>query len=169
MKKPFFSLFSLFLAGCSSVLSSERVPCPKTAIIAEFSKTIDLQNGILIRTEMDSFTPICEQNGNQIHMDLRLRMTSLRPLLSFHAPAKIRPSYFVAVVNKAGEILSRTNHDLDVTFEDKQTTKVSFQRLQENVPSGEEVAVYVGFNLEEAQLNFLQKERDKKVRILTNF
>ena len=161
MKKQFFFLFILFLGGCSSILS-ERIPCPKTAIIAEFAKTIDFQDKIPIRTEIDSLYPRCDQNGNQIYIDLRLRMTSLRPFSGSQAPMKVKPSYFVAVVNKAGNILSRTNHDLDVTFAEKQTTKVDFQRLQEIVPLGEEVTVYVGFNLDESQLNYLQKERDKK-------
>ena len=47
-------------------------------------------------------------------------------------------------------------------FEEKQTTKVSFEQIQEKVPMGEEVDIYVGFNLDETQLDFLQKERDKK-------
>ena len=94
---------------------------------------------------------------------MRLRTTSLRPLASFHTSLTIKPSYFVAVVDNAGHVLSRSNHDLEVVFQEKQTTKVNFIRLQEKVPSYKEVTIYVGFNLEEAQLDSLRKERNKNV------
>jgi len=163
MKKYLFPFFFLSLVGCGS-LTSEKVPCPKTAILAEFSKAIDFQKEVPIRTEMDSLFPRCTVNGTIIYMDLRLRVTSLRPLPSFLAPMKIKSSYFVAVVDGAGNVLSRTNHDLDVEFEEKQTTKVTFLRLQEKVPSEKELAVYVGFNLDETQFDFLQKEREGKAQ-----
>jgi hypothetical protein len=96
-------------------------------------------------------------------MDLRLRITSLRPLPSFYTAMTIKPSYFVAVIDNAGRVLSRSNHDLEVTFEEKQTTKVSFVRLEERVPTDKEVTVYIGFNLDEAQLELSRKEREKNI------
>ncbi len=96
-------------------------------------------------------------------MDLRLRITSLRPLSSFDKSITIKPSYFVAVIDNAGNVLSRSNHDLEVIFEEKQTTKVSFVRLEEKVPVNKEVTIYIGFNLDEAQLELSRKEREKNV------
>jgi len=133
-------------------------------ILAEFSKTVALQDGILIRTEMDSLYPSCKQKGAKIMMDLRLRTTSLRPLENYHDPLKLHPSYFVAVIDKKGNVLSRTDHDLDVVFGEKQTTKVRFESIQEKIPSGKDVTVYVGFNLDQSQLTFLQQTRKRKTR-----
>lgn len=69
----------------------------------------------------------------------------------------------MAVIDKMGNVVSRTNHDIEINFEEKQTTKVSFENIQETVPMAEEFTVYVGFNLDEAQLHVLQKEREKKL------
>ncbi len=162
MKRLFSFLLCSFLGGCTS-FTSERISCPKTAILAEFSKSLNFFKGIPIRTEMDSLTPECAPDGNQIIMNFRLRMTSLRPLSHFHHAFSFTPSYFVAVVDKAGNVLSRSDHDLKVNFEEKQTTKVDFVRLQERMPANKEVSVYVGFNLDEKQLDFLRKEREKKL------
>lgn len=162
MKKHLLSFLCLSLAGCSS-LTSERISCPKTSIIAEFSKSLDIQKGILIRSEMDSLNLECTQDGNQAIMDFRLRITSLRPLPSFFSIMAIKPSYFVAVIDNAGNVLSRSNHDLEIAFEEMQTTKVSFVRLRERTPLNKEVTVYIGFNLDKAQLERLEKERDRNV------
>lgn len=112
---------------------------------------------------MDSLTPACHQKDKGITMDIRLRMTSLRPLSHYHSPLTLRSSYFVAVVDQDGNVLSRTPHDLDVTFEEKQTIVVNFEHLQEKIPYGKDIAVYVGFNLEPSQLDFLQRERVRKM------
>lgn len=162
MRPCFFLLFAFLLAGCQA-LSPERVACPKAAILAEFSKTVTLADKILIRTDMDSLSPACYKKGNEFAMDMRLRITSLRPLSHYHSPLALHSSYFVAVVDQEGNVLSRTHHDLDVTFEAKQTTAVTFERLQEKIPYGKEVAVYVGFNLDPRQLGFLQRERARKI------
>jgi hypothetical protein len=161
MKTLCLLLLTLSLSGCRSLLP-ERAPCPKTSILAEFSKTVDLQTGAPIRTEIDSLIPICTAEGNQTIIEFRLRLTSLRQLAHFLPPLTLKPSYFVAVVDHNGTILSRSNHEIEITFEEKQTTKVNFQRLQETVPVGKEVTLYVGFNLEEAQFNFLSQAREKK-------
>ncbi len=160
MKKRLSLIFTFFLAGCASMYS-ERVACPKTAILAEFSKSLDFPQGIPIRTEMDSLIPKCTDEGNQTAMDLRLRLTSLRPLENSHKAVSFTPSYFVAVVEDTGHVLSRSNHDLDITLEENQTTKVSFVRIQETFPPHKHVSVYIGFNLDEAQLKHMRKERDK--------
>ncbi len=162
MTKRFFSLLCLSLAGCNS-LTSERVACPRTSILAEFSKSLDIHNGLPIRSELDSVIPECRKDGLQTVLDMRLRITSLRPLPSFYTRITIKPSYFVAVIDNAGTVLSRSNHDLPVLFEEKQTTKVSFIHLEEKIPVDKEVAVYIGFNLDETQLEFLRKERNKNV------
>ncbi len=161
MKNYVSFLFCLLLMGCS--LHSEKVPCPHAVILAEFSKTMEIQSKVPIRTEMDSLRPVCERRGDDISVNLRLRTTSFRPLTTFNTHLKLRPSFFVAVVDEKGNILSRTNHNLDVTFEEKQTTHVNFVQIQENVPTRKEVAIYVGFNLDETQHNFFQKERLKKL------
>jgi hypothetical protein len=164
MKKILFSFLTLSLAGCTTMLS-ERVECPKAAIIAEFSKTIDFTQGIPIRTEMDSFIPYCTAKGNnQTLMDLRLRLTSIRSLSNFNPPVTLKSSYFIAVVDDAGHVLSRTDHPLVVVFEEKQTTKVNFEYLQETVPAAKNVSVYAGFNLDKTQLDFLAKERLKRAQ-----
>ncbi len=153
---------SLSLAGCGAI-TSERVRCPKTSILAEFSKSFDSQDGILIRSDLDSVISECSGGGNQTFVDLRLRVTSFRPLPNFHNAMTIKPSYFVAVVDNTGNVLSRSNHDLEVAFEEKQTTKVSFVRLEEKVPVNKEVTIYIGFNLDESQVKFLLKERNKHI------
>jgi hypothetical protein len=160
MKVRLLSLLCLSLAGCS-VLTSERISCPKTSILAEFSKSLAFHKGIPIRSEMDSLLPECTQDGAQKVMDFRLRITSLRPLSSLSPIMTIKPSYFVAVVDNAGNVLSQSNHDLEVTFEDMQTTKVTFVRMRERTPVDKEVTVYIGFNLDEPQFERLQKERER--------
>lgn len=162
MKRLLLIIFGFSLTSCG-MLASERVPCPKTAIIAEFSKSLDFHKKTPIRTEMDSLIPKCSEGDHQTIVDFRLRTTSFRPLGSFHVPMTIKPSYFVAVVDNAGNVLFRSNHNLEVTFEEKQTTKVNFIPLREKVPSHKDVSVYVGFNLDENQLNLLRKERNKNV------
>src|SRR3990167_4212968 len=163
-KRRWLFLFIGFsLTGCS-LLTSERVLCPQTAIIAEFSKSLTSQEGVPFRTEMDSLSPYCTQDDGSIAIDLRLRTTSFRSLAHFHRPVKFNVSYFVVVMDKSEKVLSRSDHILEVTFEEKQTTKVTFVQLKERVPSQKEVTVYVGFNLDESQLTLLQKERNKNVQ-----
>lgn len=161
MKRAFSLFLSLSLTGCS-MMSAERVPCPRTAIIAEFAKSLEMQGGVPVRTDLDSLMPECTQDGNTTHVRFRLRMTSFRPLKNSHQATTLKPSYFVAIVDKVGNVLSRSDHDIEVTFEEKQTTKVSFLNVEEVVPAHKEVAIYVGFNLEEEQLQRLQKERRRK-------
>lgn len=162
LKSGWVYIVCALLSGCSSFLA-EQALCPKTAILAEFSKSLDVEKGTPIRTEIDSITPQCQKEGNDILIDMRLRFTSLRPLLSTHMPTTLYPSYFVAVLDKEGQILSRTDHTLDASFAEKQATKVNFESLKIKVPSQPEIAVYVGFNLDEAQLDLLRKEREKKL------
>jgi hypothetical protein len=161
-KKQFALITSLLLSACSTNLS-ERVPCPTTAILAEFSKTIDLTQVEPIRSEMDSLTPICTRDGNVKNVEIRLRITSIRPLKQYHHPLTHSRSYFVAVVDKAGNVISRSDHTVEVKFEEKQTHKVSYQELIEKVPSGKDVTIYVGFNLDEAEMAHLQAERTRKL------
>ncbi|MBS0271384.1 MAG: hypothetical protein JSR85_01905 [Proteobacteria bacterium] len=154
--------FSIFLTGCG-IVSSERVPCPKTAILAEFSKSVERHQGILIRTDLDSLKPECTQEDKLKNVNFRLRMTSFRPLGSFRTPMTIKPSYFIAVMDKEGNILSRSDHELEIVFEENQTTKVSFISVEEQVPAQKDVTIYVGFNLGKAQIQQLQKEREKSL------
>ena len=147
----------LFLGGCA--ISSERVRCPKAAILAEFSKTIDKVEGVPIRTELDSLIPECIQDNAYIYMTFRLRMTSFRPMSSLKLPVAVQTSYFVAVVDEEGTVLSRSDHDLEITFASDQTTKVNFVQVQEKIPTQKKAAIYVGFNLDESQFEQLQKER----------
>lgn len=152
----------IVLTGCG-VVSSERVPCPKTAILAEFSKSVERHQGILIRTDLDSLKPECTQEEKLKNVNFRLRMTSFRPLGSFRTAMTIKPSYFIAVMDKEGNILSRSDHELDLVFEENQTTKVSFISVEEQVPVQKEVTIYVGFNLDKAQVEQLQREREKSL------
>lgn len=161
MKRYFSLLICLMLGGCNT-FASERVPCPRTAILAEFSKTIEGQKDNSIRTEMDSLHPTCTEDNGYTFLDMRLRVTSFRPLAVYHHPLKISPSYFVAGIDQEGNILSRTNHEVAVNFEEKQTTKVTMERIQEKIPAGKNVTIYVGFNLEEAQVDLLRRMREKK-------
>ena len=115
----------LLLGGCA--LSSDRVRCPKAAILAEFSKTIDRAEGVPVRTELDSLIPQCTQDNGYTYMTFRLRTTSFRPMSS-KMPLTVQPSYFVAVVDEDGEVLSRSDHDLEIAFASDQTTKVNFSR-----------------------------------------
>lgn len=162
MKKLALFFLSFSLTGCGSVIS-KRTPCPKSAILAEFSKTIELKTAPPVRTEIDSLLSTCIAEGQYTLMDFRLRFTSFRPRSAFLPRVTLKPSYFVAVVDEAGNILSRTDHDLIVVFEEKQMTKVSFEQLQERIPMGKAATVYVGFNIDQPQFEFLSKERERKV------
>lgn len=161
MKNYFILLICCVLTGCNT-FTSERVSCPRTAILAEFSKAIEGQKDSSIRSEMDSLHPTCTEDNGYTFLDMRLRVTSFRPLATYHAPLKISPSYFVAVIDQEGNILSRTNHEVAVNFEEKQTTKVTMERIQEKIPVGKDVTVYVGFNLDETQVDLLKKMRERK-------
>ncbi len=148
----------LLLGGCA--LPSDRVRCPKAAILAEFSKTIDRAEGVPVRTELDSLIPQCTQDNGYTYMTFRLRTTSFRPVAA-KEPLTLQTSYFVAVVDEGGEVLSRSDHDLEIAFASDQTTKVNFIQVQEKIPTQKKAAVYVGFNLDEIQFEQLQKERNK--------
>ncbi|MBP6952318.1 MAG: hypothetical protein KA112_03985 [Alphaproteobacteria bacterium] len=164
MKRFFIIAFSLYLSGCV-ILNEERVPCPKAAILAEFSKSVDFHENTLIRTEMDSFRSSCTAEDNATLMNLRLRLTSFRPLSSFHSLQTLKVPFFIAIVESNGTLLSQSNQELEVLFKENQTTKVNFLNLQERIPAHKEVVVYAGFNLNEEQLNLLEKEREKKYLI----
>ena len=148
---------SLLLGGCA--LPSDRVPCPKAVILAEFSKTIDKVGDVPIRTELDSLIPECTQDNAYTYMTFRLRMTSFRPVSSLEMPLTVQTSYFVAVVDEEGTILSRSDHDVEITFTNDQAIKVNFIQVQEKIPAPKKASIYVGFNLEESQFEQLQKER----------
>lgn len=161
MMKRALSLFlSLSLTGCG-MMSPERTRCPKTAIVAEFAKSLDMSEGIPVRTDLDSLMAECTRDTTNTNVHFRLRMTSFRPLKNSHHTMTFTPSYFVAVIDKEGNVISRSDHDIEITFEEKQTTKVSFINVEETVSTSKEGSIYVGFNLEEGQLQRLQKEREK--------
>jgi hypothetical protein len=161
--RTFLILFCLSLVGCHSIFP-ERVPCPKTAIVAEFAKSVDFYKTTPIRTEIDSLIPHCTAENNQIAVNIRMRLTSLRPSSSMLIPSTIKPSYFVAVIDDQGKILSRTDHTIEVTFTENQTTKVSFERIEEQIPFQKGVSLYIGFNLDKSQLEYLQKERERRAQ-----
>lgn len=148
----------LLLGGCA--LPSDRVRCPKAAILAEFSKTLDVAEGVPVRTELDSLIPECTQDNAYTYMTFRLRTTSFRPMTA-KEPLTLQTSYFVAIVDEEGTVLSRSDHDLEIIFASDQTTKVNFIQVQEKIPTQKKAAVYVGFNLDETQFEQLQKERQK--------
>jgi len=158
-KRNLFAAFFLSLGGCS--LYSEKVSCPKTAILAEFSKTVSFHNRLPIRTDLDSLIPKCTRDNVYVYVNFRVRMTSIRPLSNYHEPLTIKPSYFVAVVDDIGNILSRSDHELEISFEKMQTTKVSFFKVEEIIPVHKKAALYIGFNLDESQVAWLKKEREK--------
>jgi hypothetical protein len=159
LKKNLIFLCGFFLVGCQSIQEG-RIECPKAAIVAEFLKTVHFHNNEVVLTEIDSLSPVCMQEGDHIRMDLHLRLTSRRKLAKSHKPFAFTTSYFVAVVNPQGIILSRTDHDVEFAFKEKETTVVNFQNLLETVPS-QNMTVYVGFNLDEHQHAFLEKNRNK--------
>ena len=161
LRSLLFLCVGLSLVGCSSV-REDRIQCPKTRVVAELSKAVEFQEQTPIRVDIDSITPSCTEGDNQILMELRVRFTALRPLTLLRVPVTITPSYFVAVVDARGNVLSRSDHEVELVFQDKKQTSVSFQRLLEVVPSPDAL-VYIGFNLNEEQHRFLQKERQKKV------
>jgi len=158
LRSYLFSL-CLLLGGCA--LPSDRVRCPKAAILAEFSKTIDRAEGVPIRTELDSLIPECTQDNAYTYITFLLRTTSFRPMSSLKMPLTVQTSYFVAVVDEEGTVLSRSDHDLEIAFASDQTTKVNFVQVQEKIPTQKKAAIYVGFNLDESQFERLQKERKK--------
>lgn len=157
--RNYLFIFCLFLGGCAT--SSDRVRCPKAAILAEFSKTIDRAEGIPIHTELDSLIPECTQDNAYTYITFRLRTTSFRSMSSSKMPLTVQTSYFVAVVDEEGTVLSRSDHDLEIAFASDQTTKVNFVQVQEKIPTQKKAAIYVGFNLDESQFEQLQKERKK--------
>lgn len=161
MKKSLLSFFSLLGVGCSSPFS-DPVPCPKAVIVAEFSKTVARVDNTPIRAELDSLIPHCSQKENHVTIDFRLRITGFRPLVNFKSPLKFNTSYFVAVIDDEGKIFSRTDHDLSLKFEEHQTTKIVFENLKEKFPCDRNLSLYVGFNLDDAQLAYFEKERHKK-------
>lgn len=156
--KHFFLLLSLILIGCSH-LPENRVRCPNMSILKEFSKHIMVHEGIPLRTEIDSLIPTCAKEAHHIAIEFRLRMTSFRPLEKSHDPLKTTVSYFVAVIDDTGQVLSRSDHSQDISFSEKQTTCISLITLKEVIPLGQNVNLYVGFNLSEAQINQAQNER----------
>ena len=163
MNKRILLLFALFLSACST--TSERVHGPKIAILAKFSKAIDVQEGIPLRVEMDSITPYCTQTKDKVNIEFRLRMTAFRPYKKAQDSFDGKASYFVAIIDEStSKVLSRTNHDLNFTFEEQQTTKVMFEDLEEVVPAGKDLAIYVGFNLRKDQVDLVQKQRQKKLQ-----
>ncbi len=163
LKQSFLLCLGLFLGGCSSV-THDRIQCPKTAIVAELLKTVEFQKGTPIRVEIDSVTPSCTEGNNQILMDLRVRFTAFRPLALLHTPVTIAPSYFVAVVDGKGNVISLSHHEVEFFFEEKKQTTVSFQRLLETIPSPD-ATVYIGFTLSETQRTFLQKDRTSRQKL----
>ena len=93
-------------------------------------------------------------------MTFRLRTTSFRSTAA-KGPLTLQTSYFVAVVDEEGTVLSRSDHELEIAFASDQATKVNFVQVQEKIPTQKKAALYVGFNLDESQFEQLQKERQK--------
>ncbi len=160
----YLSLFvsCLLLAGCITSLN-ERVSCPATAILAEFSKSVERSQKEPVKFEIDSINPVCIREGQNTIVDMRIRFTAIRPLKSFQQKQKFERSYFVAVLDPSGKILSRTNHLVAFDFTEKQTTKVCFQDLIETVPCNKDVTIYVGFNLDETEHKYLKNLRETAI------
>ena len=154
------SLFACLLTGCSSPME-DRVACPKTAIVAELSKTVVTQDGVVVRAEMDSLLPVCYMEDDRLRMEMRLRFTGFRPSFKINVPLTFKPSYFVAILDEDGTILSRSSHEADLTFEEGQGVAVSVQQVYTRLSSSD-VCVYVVFDLDEKQLLILQKERSTR-------
>lgn len=161
MTKKVSLVFVVLLLGGCQLLTSEQVSCPKSAIVAEFSKTINLEENTLVRTEMDSLRPHCTREDTHIDMQLRLRLTSFRSLQNYDLPITLKPTYYVAMLDKQGKVISQTHHTVTIKFQEKQTTAVNFETIREKVPLNKEVSLYVGFNLTPSQLEFLEKERQR--------
>jgi len=143
------------LVGCGSSTNHQEVPCPHTAIVGELSKRVDASG---VRTDIDSVRPVCQWVDHRLYMDMRLRMTSFRETSKHNTSLTIAPVYVVAILNEKGNLLSRTLHQAEITFEPEEDTVVSFQQLQVMLAS-EDCSVYVGFDLDEKQLRALEKER----------
>lgn len=159
MKQVFLIIF-IVLTGCSHSFE-KQTRCPPMAILKEFSKNIMVYENVPLRTEIDSLTPTCTKEDNQYYVDFHLRMTSFRSLQDFHDPLSFNVSFFVAVVDDKGQVISRSDHSHKIKFAEKQTTSVNIIRMNEVIPTQHNASVYIGFNLDHKQLEQAKNERFK--------
>lgn len=162
MKKTFFIPLLIGFLGGFKFPGNDRVACPKVAIVADVSKTVGTVGEVTIHGEMDSLLPVCEATGEQsLRMGMRLRLTGFRPRSKSQSILSFRPSYFLAIFNRDGVLLSRSDHEAELIFHPGEDVAVGFQQIEAPELSPD-VAVYLGFNLDEGQRFTIAQERQER-------
>jgi hypothetical protein len=158
------SLLSLALSGCALLDQGSPNFCPSTAILDGPGELVRFtpgpENGpgdVSFRSKMKAISGICEIDEKSITMELNVAMETLRGPANAKGEAQF--VYFVAILDKEKNVLTRTKFPMIAKFQ-RQETKLEFsEAVTVTIPKKKEAMpqdymVYLGYEMTPEELAY---------------
>lgn len=171
---PLIALTAIVLAGllsaCGGNYQTRVPPCPRVGILGDANKAIQYRDGpgrdltdVTFETELIDFNGACKYEDKQatVVISFVLQIGAARGPAANQAEAQV--PYFVAVVDKQQNILSRNRFVARIPFKDGQRRVIVADEFEQVLPlqgrPTSEYEILVGLEIPQDQLNRIRQQR----------
>jgi hypothetical protein len=171
MRRLLFLSFALPLLGCGSDDPAFiAISCPTSSVLAQAAFVTKVgpagtaPSNAVLTAHMEPSEVGCDydQGDREVSFDLRIPITATRGPAGTPGPHRL--SYFVAVLDPAGNMLSKRVFERDIFFGESHVANVSERVRDTNINLGGrrpfEFQVLTGFQLTQAELAYNQTQRN---------
>lgn len=165
-------VFAAFLLSSCSLVTPDRPSpaCPEVVVLAdaaEMNRFVgqgrDLTD-LSFKVSVNNFVLDCLWREETSRLESRLAIRFEAERGPAHTRTRAELDYFVAVANRAGQILNRESFDLVVPFQDAQTAVAVVDNVFPTLPlqageTGRDFVIYLGLVLSEAELSYNRSRR----------
>ncbi|MSP50777.1 MAG: hypothetical protein EXQ91_00035 [Alphaproteobacteria bacterium] len=157
------------LAGCGLFGEDEKPSCPTISVLRDTERLTIFRygagrdvNDIEFEAEFGEVRASCELKSNLVMVRSRVALLALRGAAGRGSSAPL--SFFVAVVDPAGRILSKEVFDSPIAFKPQQQRAGSSEEIDHSVPlaagtRAEDYEILIGFQLTAEQLEYNRRRR----------
>lgn len=170
---PLIALTAVILAGLLAACGSgnrNAPPCPKVGILGDASKATQYRDGpgrdltdVTFETELVDFNGGCKYEDKQttVVINFVLQVGATRGPAASQADAQV--PYFVAVVDKQQNILSRNRFVARIPFKSGQRRVIVGDEFEQVLPlqgrHTSEFEILIGLEMPQDQLNRIRQQR----------
>jgi len=164
------TLLAVLLSACGGNYQTRVPPCPKLGILGDASKATQYRDGpgrdltdVTFDTELVDYDGGCKYEDKQatVVINFVLQVSATRGPAASQPEARV--PYFVAVVDKQQNILSRERFVARIPFKEGQRRVIVVDEFEQVLPlqgrPSSEYEILVGLEIPQDQLNRIRQQR----------
>jgi hypothetical protein len=159
----------VLLSGCSLFSKKDARACPHVEIVSDLSRVVKFGNGpgrdlsdVVYSARIDDVKSNCTYDGTGVTVEMTVSLLGERGRAGLALPTS-DVSYFVAIIDRAQNIIAKRVFTSTFTFPDKGLASINDEFVQ-RIPlaptaPGSDHTVILGFQLSREEIDFNDKNR----------